>query len=775
MSARFFYGFLLVAFLTGCTSLVVKQFDVDYGVAKTQDRLVEASTVDGDFYYHQIKPILDNRCVVCHGCYDAPCQLKLSSPEGIDRGLTNQRIYARRLKAMNPTRLFEDAQSTDEWRLKGFNAVLNERQQTAEANLQAGLLYKMLELKKNSASPKASILDKEYDFSLNRAEICPTIETYDSFAEKHPNWGMPFGLPALSDDEFSKIEAWLANGAIMSKQPPLSPQLQQQIVQWESFLNMDSNKHKLMSRYIYEHLFLAHLYFEEQPEGVFFKIVRSKTPPGQAIDIIATRHPYDDPSTKRVYYRLAREQATILEKTHLPYRMDEARMQRWQQLFLDAKYQVEALPSYDVKTTANPFISFQSIPVNTKYRFLLDDAQIFIMGFIKGPVCRGELALDVIEDNFWVFFEDPDIEDKVINNDFLAQQSNNLRLPIEDQGAISVLSWKKYAELQRSYFQARDRVLANNKVSLDINSVWDGDGHNKNSALTVFRHFDNATVVQGMVGEQPKTAWGIDYALFERIHYLLVAGYDPFGNISHGLTTRLYMDFLRIEAELNFALLLPADSRKKELEHWYRGAEEVIHQYIGDKTQYMNRSSNIHYDTENHKHELFQKIQHHLSDVPFTEYGNLSDPNYVELSLLKNIPRNAISILPEIIFVRVTASDKKEAFYTVINNRGYANVTSLLGESNNRLPSEDDLTIVSGFLGSYPSVFWDVKSTDLNALVDQAALLSSENDYRKLLDTYGVRRTSEQFWDISDQAHASFKENNPIEAGLFDYNRLENR
>ena len=538
-----FYGFFLFAFLTGCTSLVIKQFDVDYGVAQTQNRIVEASSVDGDFYYHQIKPILDNRCVVCHGCYDAPCQLKLSSAEGIDRGLTQQRIYAPRLSAMEPTRLFEDAQTTDEWRTKGFSAVLNDRNQTADINLKAGLLYKVLELKKKNPLPKVAVLNESFDFSLDRAESCPTIEAYDGFAENHPSWGMPFGLPQLSDEAFSKMETWLANGAIMSKLPPLKPQLQTRLTQWEAFLNQDSNKHQLMSRYLYEHLFLTHLYFEDQPEGLFFNIVRSKTPPGQAIERIATRHPYDEPSVKRVYYRLEREQATILDKTHLPYKMDQARMQRWQQLFLNSNVTVKKLPDYAIEKTANPFITFQDIPVNSRYQFMLDDAQIFIMGFIKGSVCRGEVALNVIEDRFWVFFEDPDREGELINGRFLAEQSSNLRLPSEDQGLGSVLSWRKYAKLQHRYFQEKQRVLKQSKIRLNMDAIWNGDGHNDNAALTVFRHSDNATVLKGMIGEQPKTAWVIDYPLFERIHYLLVAGFDPFGNVAHELTVRLYMDF----------------------------------------------------------------------------------------------------------------------------------------------------------------------------------------------------------------------------------------
>ena len=30
------------------------------------------------------------------------------------------------------------------------------------------------------------------------------------------------------------------------------------------------------------------------------------------------------------------------------------------------------------------------------------------MNFIKGPVCRGQVALNVIDDQFWVFFVQPD-------------------------------------------------------------------------------------------------------------------------------------------------------------------------------------------------------------------------------------------------------------------------------------------------------------------------------------------------------------------------------
>ena len=345
--------------------------------------MVDVATAEGEFYSQQIKPILDNRCVVCHGCNDAPCQLKLSSPEGIDRGYTNQPFYdSTRLKAAMPTRLFEDAQSTQEWRTKGFSPVLNERQQSAEANILSGLLSRAIQLKRENPLPQTDILPSNYDFSLNRTAICPGIENFNPYADDHPGWGMPFGLPELSNSEYDKMERWLVGGAKMNKPAALNDAQQQMVETWESFLNQDSNKHKLMSRYVYEHLFLEHLYFDEQADGTFFTLVRSSTPPGQAVERITTRRPYDDPGVWHVYYRLIQEKATILDKTHIPYLMDKARIKRWQDLFIDTDFEIKTLPGYELGSTANPFVTYQDLPVKVRYQFLLDDAQIFIMGFI---------------------------------------------------------------------------------------------------------------------------------------------------------------------------------------------------------------------------------------------------------------------------------------------------------------------------------------------------------------------------------------------------------
>ena len=77
--------------------------------------------------------------------------------------------------------------------------------------------------------------------------------------------------------------------------------------------------------------------------------------------------------------------------------------------------------------------------------------------------------------------------------------------------------------------------------------------------------------------------------------------------------------------------------------------------------------------------------------------------------------------------------------------------------------------------GSYPDVLWEVNETELLVLANRIARLSSEVDYRMLVDRFGVRRTDPESWAHSDRLlHAHFAAN-PLENGLLDYNRIENR
>ena len=290
---------------------------------------------------------------------------------------------------------------------------------------------------------------------------------------------------------------------------------------------------------------------------------------------IATRRPYDDPGVARFFYRLEPEREAILAKTHMPYALSAARMAKYRGWFLDPAYTVNALPSYDADISSNPIAAFRDLPLDGRYRFMLDEAEYFVMNFIKGPVCRGQLALDVIEDRFWVFFVDPKAGGDAMVAELLARESSNLRLPAEwGSNSLALIPWLEFSKLESNYLRAKSEWLERNAKARkdDLSMIWSGDGRNPNAALTVFRHFDSATVVKGLVGDQPKTAWVIGYPLFERIYYLLVAGYDVYGNAGHQLNSRLYMDFLRMEGEFNFLVLLPEKARRSTAEYWYRGA-----------------------------------------------------------------------------------------------------------------------------------------------------------------------------------------------------------
>src|SRR5262252_5180920 len=102
--------------LIGCAAVVRNHLDSFYGPADPQ-RYASPAPDPGNTW-QSAKQVFDRRCVLCHACYDAPCQLNLASFEGIARGGNKANVYATRLRADEPTRLFSDAHFPAEWRKK---------------------------------------------------------------------------------------------------------------------------------------------------------------------------------------------------------------------------------------------------------------------------------------------------------------------------------------------------------------------------------------------------------------------------------------------------------------------------------------------------------------------------------------------------------------------------------------------------------------------------------------------------------------------------------
>lgn len=777
---------LPVLVLSACAMLGFGYYDQMFGEAKVQNRMVPADSPQGQAFLNKVKPIVEQRCVVCHGCYDAPCQLKLTSPAGIDRGINQQKVYnGTRLLASEPSRLFIDAHSTQAWRNRDFEPVLNERAQTPQANLAASVLYKSLALKQNQAANlnenQNQILGDEYNFSLNRPQTCTYIEDYDEHADNNPHLGMPYGLPAISNQAFDTLTQWIKQGGNMADIAKPDEQTLEKIAKWEAFLNQDSLKQQLISRYIYEHWFLAHLYFkpvddiQKTQQAGFFKLVRSSTAPGQPIKVISTRRPFEDPKVERVYYRLMQDKTTTLAKNHLPLALSEQKLARLKQLFVEPDYQVTQLPSYKIEKASNPFETFEQLPVKARYQFMLDDAQFIIMGFIKGPVCRGQVALNVINDHFWVVFADPDLSAGEAINEFLVGQKEKLSLPAaEDSNALPISNWVKYAERESEYMAAKAKLsnqLFKNGEHLTEKLIWQGEGENDNAALTIFRHFDSATVVKGLVGQDPKTAWIIDYPMFERIHYLLVAGFDVYGNLGHQLLTRLYMDFLRLEGERNLLALLPKDERQKIKAFWYRRASENLAEYLKSDKNSFNQPSGIEYQTQDVQAELYQLIKTRLEKVNNQIYQINSDE---PLAQLNKLPAKAVNLLPPVSIVMVENESEHQVF-SLLHHNAHFNISSLLDEADQRAYQEDYATVTPGFIGDYPQAIWYLKQAQVADFMKRLSNIKTEADYGQLKAEFGIRRTHPDFWHYSDLLHKIAKKERGIEYGLLDYNRLENR
>lgn len=769
-----------------------RQLEIDSAV-------LQALSTEPVNFEKQVKPILDRRCVVCHGCYDAPCQLKLSSEAGITRGASKERVYnGARFFTMQPTRLFVDAHSDEAWRAKGFHSVLNETETNPAQNLDNSVMYRMLRLKHINQQPDDGLLPEQFDLSLGRKQFCTTIEEFPTYENRYPMQGMPFAMPNLKTEEFNVLSRWIAQGAPMSVRAKLPLESKRQIKVWETFFNGASNKQQLISRYLYEHLFQAHLHFKGSANSEFYRLIRSRTPAGTPAQEIATVRPYGDPGGA-FYYRLVPYPATIVAKNHVVYELSEQRMARFRELFLEPDYPVPSLPTWEPAVASNPFKAFAPIPHKSRYQFLLDDARFFIEGFIKGPVCRGQIALNVIEDNFWVVFVDPDLYQQLDFVEFLESMVDQLEVPSAREGAIRLLSAKhSYRRKQQRFNEERLKrfaALENMSLKESMRFIWDGDGTNPNAALSIFRHFDSASVAFGFVGDYPETAWIIDYPQLERIHYLLVAGFNVFGNLKHQLNTRLYMDYLRMEGEDNFLAFIPSSHRQSIRDSWYVGMRQRVEQNVGDTSNWATLDVVTGYKSDNPQQELYATLEKRLAPVlqgpdlinrckpdECGVSGSLSEKQRVDAAMatIAGVKGIRLRAFPDVAFIRVELREGRgeDLAYTVIRNKAYKNVTSLFkdeSDDSRRDYTHDSLTVVDWLEGSYPNFFFRVAIDDIERFVNEYAALVDREGYERFVANYGVRRTNPAFWETADWFHERYSKEQPVLWGLFDLNRYENR
>jgi hypothetical protein len=729
-------------------------------------------------YQRDIQPLFDRYCVACHACFDAPCQLILTHPAGVMRGASKQPVYdGARLEPAPPTRLFIDGQSTADWRKLGFFPVTQAKEGADPTML------RLLDLKTAHPLPPDQALPDTIETGILRHNRCADAQEIDALAAADPHLGMPFALPAVATEELARIRAWLTQGGQAEPAPAdANASERRQISRWEQWLNQRQPQRVLLARWLFEHWAFARLHFDAGASGRFFRLVRSATPPGEAIEEIASRFPNSDPG-RPFYYRLRPLSGTRVYKTHITFALDNALLQAIDKLFFASDWAVASVPGYSEQERSNPFETFAPIPAEARYRFMLEHAEYFVRTFIRGPVCRGQLASDVIRDHFWVMFQDPASDPYISDAKFRSQADPLLDLPsVEDNLLQGAQTWFESTKARNRYTALRQKTLsALQPKGADMASIWDGGG-NGNALLTVFRHHDSAAVKRGWLGQRPFTLWWMDYPLLERSYYNLVVNFDVFGNLAHQAQTRLYFDLIRNGAEQNFLRLLPAPARQTILDQWYAGSGK-IKLWLNYQSIDTEHPSAIVYHGAEPKTELVERLLKRFApqnatpdpiNRPRGEFATPTDATLAPLSAKPAAAMPAIDHLPEAALLRIAHADGRYEIYTLIRNRRHSNVAFILGESLRYEPEKDTLTIAPGVATAYPNFMFDIPIGELPqfvATLSEQALGERSAFIERLVDRWGVRRSANDFWPRFHDVNRYLVDTDPLQAGILDLNR----
>ncbi len=497
-------------------------------------------------YLAEIQPIFNRRCIACHGCLGSPCNVKLDSFRGADRGGFGVNPYSSHIEA-SPRVGMDVVQTREEWRQRGFYPVLD-REGTSSDRLNRSLLYKLVAAGRQYNQPGFSreavmpLYAKRYDHQ------CPaTLKALDAYLEANPAAGMPFGLPAIDSADIEKLASWVGNGS----PGPTQEQLRQAeavsgkaaVGEWEAFLNDPDPRNRLVARFIFDHVFQASIVLEESP-GDFFRLVRSKTPASQAtkgaatatdasIEVIDTPLPYDNPyayaGVDRFWYRLQKITAPRVQKNHFVWRLSQASLAHLKELFLKRDWGAtqDMNPPWGV---GNPFLVYRAIPAEVRSLFLLENAEVIVGGITYGPVCLGQTATYAVKDQFWVYFLDPRHDPSVQNPELGLQTWSVMmdRFPIGN------------AEYAEAYAKALRKLTPE---GLTLDAVWNGGGRNPNAWLTVLRHETNVSVMKGRQGGIPRSQWLVSYSGLERLYYNTVASYKYWGGDRGKLETSGLLQF----------------------------------------------------------------------------------------------------------------------------------------------------------------------------------------------------------------------------------------
>lgn len=753
-----------------------------------------------DRYLRDIQPIFNQRCLICHACAEAPCQLHFDSYSNVRRGATPVELID--LMASAPTRP-KDARTLQEWRLKGFSPILFEdltrteernklspeelalltakRISSAEENLNQSLLYRFIQHGYLYNGPGFSL--EALDSHREEGNQCiSSPDQFNAFIKKHPAAGMPYGMPALPPQEFSTLRKWIEDGA-----PGPSPEARSLLQnatrpdvleEWEKLFN-GSPKARLIGRFVYEHVFSSMIHFEGTPQDEFFELVRSRTPFPEPVSEIVTPRPNDSPFDSAsdrgklgLHYRFKKVDRATVRKTHVLWELGPAKLLSLQRLFLEPQWPAEKKGKLVESnySSRNPFGYFQQIPAEIRYRFMLENSHVIADAMVRGPVCSSQAAADAIRDHFWVFFLEPSADVTVVDP------------------AIGQKSWAPLGSLLSTLMKRRispysAAVRRLRPKGFSIQDIWNGEGTNPNAMLTIMRHRSSVSVHRGAHGGQPDTVWVLNYANFERIYYNLVVEFMPWENRLHQLGTWNAMSAHRAEAEERFLSFLPEVQRNEIRSEWTRGLgayENPLQRKLSEGIP-----SQIEVKADAPVSDLLKQLIARVPQSVEVAKDSLAayPPNDTFLPPqirsieeweegLKAVSANGIApyaqYLPDIFFIWI-----EDRAYSVIAHRvySYQNIVEVMNLA--REPEKDALAAFRGLYGNKPEMFFELNLSQAVEFLRELQLIRSEAMWKVFRAKYGIRRNDARVWTLLDRFTEWDHRTHPLEAGAFDMSEYD--
>ncbi|HBF61651.1 MAG TPA: hypothetical protein DDW48_09610, partial [Methyloceanibacter sp.] len=418
----------------------------------------------------------------------------------------------------------------------------------------------------------------------------------------------------------------------------------------------------------------------------------------------------------------------------------------------------------------NPFRVYHEIPVEARYRFLLENSELIVSGITYGPVCLGQTATYAVKDQFWVYFVDPKHDVSV----------RDPKLGLETWETFMDRSLIGNDEYESAYSAALERLQPDGYT---IDAIWNGEKENPNAWLTVLRHESNVSVMKGRQGGIPRTLWVIDYSGFERIYYDTVANFEYWSGDVPKLETLVFFNYLRQEFEDNFLLLLPKAERQKYRDMWTQGLGQValaLEPFAGEEQPTQVKTSK-----RDPLLSLISDIQEHMGEKVSGPPDLLNPHKKPKLSLKEPITsydewEAAASLLtqtraykfprflPSVLLLRLNDPAGHARVYSLIANRVYQTQDTILFQNGLELPHLYTMSIYPTIIGGFPNYFLEMSLRQSGDFLRRLRDVETLKDWNRLRYRYGILRNDPRFWETYDWFTLWNEKHRGIYAGYLD-------